>query len=275
MKLKNLIERHPLAAYFCLAFGISWGGSLLIVELQGYRIETGTWSQAVVWYFAMITGPILACLLLTAVLKGRRGLKDLFYRLIRWRVGPHWYAISVLTNPLIVLATLTILALLISPVYRPIFDPRMFLFGLGAGIFEEIGWTGFATPWIASRKAWFPAAVGFGLLHGIWHMPVDFLGSSYTMGAYWLPFYLVFWIGGLAAYRVFMMWVYQHTKIPLLGILMHTVFTGSFLVFCPALSPAELMTWGIVYTVSLWLIVAVLALSGQKILSQKLIEAHE
>ena len=275
MKLKPLIERHPLPAYFCLAFGISWGGALLIAWLQGYRIETGTWSQAVVWYFAMITGPTLACLLLTAVLEGRAGLRRLFSRLIDWRVNPRWYAISLLTNPLVVLATFSILALLVSPVYGPAFDLIMIFFGLGAGIFEEIGWTGFATPRVARRSAWLPAAIAFGLLHGLWHLPVDYLGTSNAMGAYWLPFYLVFWVGGVAAYRVFMVWVYRHTGSLLLGILLHAVFTGSFLVFWPDLSPAELMTWGIVYTASWWLIVAGLALSGRKIRSRKLIEAHE
>lgn len=274
MKLKPFIQRHQLAAYFCLAFGISWGGTLLIVWGQGYHRDTGTWEQGVMWYFAMITGPVLACLLLTALLQGRAGLKGLFSRLIRWRLSPRWYAISLLTNPLIVLATLSMFAILVSPVYRPICDPIMFIFGLGAGIFEEIGWTGFVTPRIAHKAAWLPAAIGFGILHGLWHMLGDFLGASYGLGVYWLPFYLVFWIGALAAYRVFMVWVYQHTESLLLGILLHTVFTGSFLVFWPDLSPSELMAWGVVYTACLWLIVAGLALSRRKIRSQTLIEAH-
>ncbi len=278
MELKSFLQRHSLAAYFCLAFVFSWGGVLLIVRLQEYQIESGTWSQAVVWFFAMIAGPTLACLILTAILEGKAGLSDLFARLVSWRVSPHWYAISLLANPLVVLASLSILAFLISPTYRPIFNPIMIFYGLGAGIFEEIGWTGFATPRILSRPAWWlPAAIGFGILHGVWHLPVDFLGASSSLGSYWLPFYLVFWIGSLAAYRVLMVWVYQHTGSLLLGILMHTVFTGSFMVFRPALSPAQLMTWGIVFTASLWLIVAGLALSERKIHARNettLREAH-
>jgi hypothetical protein len=50
--VKALITRHPVAAYFALAFAISWGGALL-----------------------------------TAIVHGRSGLRELLSRLVTWRVG--------------------------------------------------------------------------------------------------------------------------------------------------------------------------------------------
>src|SRR3990172_6156352 len=108
---------------------------------------------------AMIAGPSVAGILLTGLENGRAGLREFLSRLLRWRVGARWYAVALLTTPL--LATAVLFALLpTSPVFLPgIFasDDKASLLlsgiavGLVAGIFEELGWTGFATPGLRLR----------------------------------------------------------------------------------------------------------------------------
>lgn len=265
MKMKEFIERHQLAAYFGLAYGISWGGTLLMVWLRDIQVDTASWEDIMPLAIPMLAGPFLTGILLTALLEGKEGLKGLLAGLIRWRVKIRWYIISILTNPLVVLITLSTLALLVSPVYRPSFNPSLIVFGIGAGFFEEIGWTGFATPRILRKTNWLSAAIGLGVLHGFWHLLADFLGSSAAWGPYWLPYFLVFWVGSVAAYRVLMVWVYRHTHSLLLGILMHTVFTGGFYVFMPTLAPSDQILWGIYFSASLWFLVAILTLSERRI----------
>jgi hypothetical protein len=50
-------------------------------------------------YGAMLAGPSVAALLISTLLSGRSGLRELFARLTTWRVGWRWYAVSLLTAP--------------------------------------------------------------------------------------------------------------------------------------------------------------------------------
>jgi uncharacterized protein len=53
---------------------------------------------------AMLTGPSVAGILLTGLLYGKAGFRDLLTWLIRWRVGARWYAVALLTAPLLPMA---------------------------------------------------------------------------------------------------------------------------------------------------------------------------
>jgi hypothetical protein len=47
----------------------------------------------------MLVGPSAAGLLLTGIVYGRAGFRDLLSRLLKWRVSLRWYAIALLTAP--------------------------------------------------------------------------------------------------------------------------------------------------------------------------------
>ncbi len=53
-------------------------------------------------------GPSLAGIVTTAIVDGKEGLRDLFARSGRWRVGIGWYAAALLITPLVALATLAL-----------------------------------------------------------------------------------------------------------------------------------------------------------------------
>jgi uncharacterized protein len=55
---------------------------------------------------------------LTGLLYGRAGFRDLLTRMTRWRVGARWYAVALLTAPLLITAVLLALTL-ISPEFLP------------------------------------------------------------------------------------------------------------------------------------------------------------
>jgi hypothetical protein len=108
--IKAFIERHQLLTYFTLVFAIYWGSMLMAVGSGGIRSE----AQLGFAYAALLAGPTVAAILLTGLVDGRDGLREFRSRLRKWRVGPRWYAVALLTAPL--LATATLLALsLISP----------------------------------------------------------------------------------------------------------------------------------------------------------------
>ena len=100
--IKALIKSHPLLSYFALAFAISWGAILIVVGPGGI-LGTKEIPEVLMpfLYLAMLVGPSVAGILLTGLLYGRVGFRDLLARMTRWRVGARWYAVALLTAPLL------------------------------------------------------------------------------------------------------------------------------------------------------------------------------
>jgi hypothetical protein len=101
--IKAFVARHPIAAYFTLTFTLSWGG--VLSTIAGPAGMTGVKAQdhplfpfAVV---AMLAGPSLASLVLTRLIDGTSGLRDLRARLLNWRASARWYGIALLAAPLL------------------------------------------------------------------------------------------------------------------------------------------------------------------------------
>lgn len=114
--------------------------------------------------------------------------------------------------------------------------------GLGAGIFEELGWTGFATPRLLRRHSWLVAGFLIGLPWGLWHALPDYLGGR-VYGPMWLA-HIVEWIVALVAFRVLMTWSYSRTNSLFLGMLLHASFTGGQASLWPtAASPQAELVW--------------------------------
>jgi membrane protease YdiL (CAAX protease family) len=276
--IKAFIKRHPLLSYFALAFAISWGSMLFAVGLgPGGFSATPQQVQMAVPYAvpAMILGPSVASILLTGLLFGRAGLCEFRSRLLRWRVGARWYAVALLTAPLSIMAVLLALSLL-SPEFLPrIFTasdkPILFLMGnavgLVAGIFEELGWTGFAVPTLL-RLPYGVLSTGLivGVLWGAWHFFVNFWGSGVTSGELSLAIFLPVWllgtlVGSLTAYRVLMVWVYERTGSLLVAMLMHVSLATFTFILTPPLGGAPYWVIGSAYAAALWVVVAAIAVA--------------
>ena len=276
--IKAFIKRHPLLCYFALAFAISWGGILIAVGLGpgGFSATPQQLQMAVPYAVpAMILGPSVAGILLTGLLYGRAGLREFRSGLLRWRVGARWYAVALLTAPLSMMAVLLALSLL-SPEFLPrIFTagdkPILLLMGIAvglvAGIFEELGWTGFAVPTLLRlRYGVLGTGLIVGVLWGAWHLPINFWGSGVTAGELSLAIFLPSWllgilVGSLTAYRVLMVWVYERTGSLLVAILMHVSLAAFTFILTPPLGGVPYWVIGFAYAAALWVIVAVVAVA--------------
>jgi uncharacterized protein len=172
------VRRHGVLAYFILAFAISWGGLLLVYGPGG--LTNSAWRsdpRAALIGVALLAGPSVAGILMTGVVSGRAGYRDLLARLVRWRVSLRWYAVALLTAPLLAAATHFALSL-VSPVFVPAIataDDKASLvlsgitLGIVIGFFEELGWTGFAIPRLRLRHS--VVATGLiGFVWGAWHL---------------------------------------------------------------------------------------------------------
>jgi membrane protease YdiL (CAAX protease family) len=270
--IEAFIKSHPVLSYFALAFTLSWGAFLTVVGPCGFL---GTKEIPEVLepflYVAMVVGPSVAGILMTGLVYGREGLRELLSRLLRWRVGARWYAIALLLAPLSMMAVLFALSLT-SPVYLPgifITENKAAVLlsgiagGLVAGIFEELGWTGFAIPRMRLRYGVLGTGLTVGVLWGAWHFPL-FSGSASSSGALLPALYLlVLLFSVLPAFRVLMVWVYDRTESLLVAILMHVSLTASTLILLPlATSGVTAVTYDLVLAAVLWVVVAAVAVVG-------------
>lgn len=256
------IRRHPAVAYFLLTFSISWLGAFLLVAPRLVRGESIPKFTGLMMFPVMLLGPFFAGLILTRFVDGPAGPRNLFRRIVRWQIEPRFYAVF-FVPPLFVLSVLFCLKLFVSPAFAP---NRFFQgagFGLVAGFFEEIGWTGFVFPKMsAGRKNWVLVAILLGALWGCWHLPViDYLGAATPHGTAWLPFFLAF-TAAMTAIRVLICWLYARTQGVFVAQLMHAISTASLVVLSPAgISPSDEAFWYNIYAAALWFLVFLLLIT--------------
>jgi uncharacterized protein len=277
--IRAFITRHSVLSYYAMVFAISWGGILLVVGLGPGGIPAAKEQVGALMPFmllALFAGPSVAGLVMTGLVYGKAGFRDLLTRMTRWRVGARWYAVALLTAPLLVTATLLALSLT-SPEFLPgIFTSddkvTLVLFGIGwglvgGGLLEELGWTGFAVPTLLrQRHSVLATGLFVGVLWGLWHFLITFWASGTASGALSLAGFLpavLFYVGSLPAYRVLMVWVYDRTgESMLVAMLMHASFSASMLIQQPlglALVPG--LAWNLVLAVALWVVVGGVALA--------------
>ena len=281
----SFIKRHPVLTYYVLTFAISWGGILIVVGPGGIPGTAGDFEKllgAVI--LVMFAGPSLTSLLLTAIFEGRDGLRGLFSRLLRWRVAIRWYAIALLTAPLVLTAIPLAVSLLNAEFLPRIFlvnnKASLLLFGMAAGlstVLEEIGWTGFAVPMLRLRHSILTTGLIVGFLWGAWHLLVNFWSSGSPSGSLLLPLLLhsvFFSVGVLPAYRVLLVWVYDRTGSLLVVTLMHASLTASNIILVPVATGVTLVAWSLILTAALWAIVAAVAATNDGQLSRRPLRAQ-
>lgn len=274
-QVESFIKKHPVLTYYVLVFAISWGAILILLGPRGFlgtsATTPATSSTTVLAFSAAVLGPSVAGILLTILVDGRPGLRELLSRLRRWRVNARWYAVALLTAPL--LSTATLLALsLVSPTFLPAIlttedRARAVLSGIAVGLtvpfFEELGWTGFAMPRLRQRHGVLATGLVMGVLWGAWHFPAV-AGSAASSGevapALLVAALLFSW---LPPFRVLMVWVYDRTQSLLVVMLMHTqLVVGQYVLTPTGTSAPALVTHLVAFSAALWLLVAAVAVAN-------------
>ncbi len=278
--MRGLVSSHPVSTFYAVAFAISWGGMALVLggppSLPAEPERVDRLMPVVV--AALLAGPGLAGLLWTGVLSGREGLRELWSRLLRWRVDARWWAFALLVAPLSMAAVLLPLSLRSSEFLPPIVtaEERAPLLGLAigtvllGGVAEELGWTGFAIPRLRRRHGVVATGLVAGLLWGAWHFPVNVWFSGNVAGgiplSVFAPLYCLAGLAQLTAYRVLMVWVYDRTGSLLVATLMHgsLIASTAMRIVEPATMGAAFLAWFGGSAAALWAVVAALLASGRR-----------
>lgn len=211
------VRRHPVAAFLLLVFAITGVLAALPIPDRAFGpIEN-------------ILGAAVPAVIVTAVVGGRAGLRDLAGRALRWRVSPRWYAVSLLALPgaLLVLAPLLwgaapLRALAESwPLLVTSFLPTLVFMIVLNNVAEETAWTGFLFARLQERHAPLRAALLASVPFCLWHFVgfVNDTGSILTGAA--LTAYLLL---PLVATRIVIGWLYNASGMSvLIGGLFHAM----------------------------------------------------
>jgi membrane protease YdiL (CAAX protease family) len=175
--ITSFIKRYPQGVFWAIACVTFWTAAFIGFE--------GLWGL-------LIYGVFLGGAFVTGIVDGRRGLKDFFSRMVRWRVGLKWYAVALLLPPLLHLVTFGLNiatgAALPTNLQWPAWTAILAVFFwpglLGIALAEEPGFRGFALPRFLANRSALAAALIVGLLHALWHLPffVGMLAEGYPIG---------------------------------------------------------------------------------------------
>lgn len=209
----SLIRRHPLGAFFVLAYAFAW----VLIALAA--------SGSLVWGFVALFGPAVAAVIVTGIVDGRQGVQALLRRVVQWRVGVQWYAVAIgLPIVLGVLALLLNSVLTGAPISLNLEQPLGLTLVLAVLVIgEEIGWRGFALPRLQKRYNSFAASLILGALWAAWHLPNALLGLNHYVTSF--PAFLVYvvgmtvlftWLANRTRNSVLLAWIF-HAAINVFG----------------------------------------------------------
>lgn len=220
---RHFIHRHPLAAYFLLAYVFSWAMCLPWLAF-------GTVAFPVVFFVGGM-GPCVAALVVTHAQAGRAGVRALLAGVLRWRVGLKWWALSLLGFPLLMLtAALLCQWLTGKPVaWRLPGDPSahlslmMLVLSIPLlALLEEIGWRGYAWPALLQRHRLPMASAILGAFWACWHLPLFFIKGMSHEGMPFVPY-----LGMAMVVSLWLGWLYCRTRSLLLTTLFHATLNYS------------------------------------------------
>ena len=264
----TFIRSHPLLTYVALVFAVSWGGGFLILGPGGLPLKAEKFESLGAWlYLAIFAGPSLAGILLTGIVNGRPGFREVLTRLRRWRAGWRWYAVALL--PALVMAVTPVLLSVVSADFRPaILDDndktRLLMRALGpaliAGVFEEIGWTGFAVPHLRSRYSIAMTGLAVGVIWGAWHFPLFWQSDSFSAT---LPFVILLTalFSWLPAFRILLVWLHDRTESLPVVMFMHAAVSFIAIIFASeTLAGTRHLTGLLALAAAMWLLVGAVGL---------------
>jgi membrane protease YdiL (CAAX protease family) len=177
--LFEMIRERPLASYVLLAWGLSWA-YWIPMSIRGEVVTPGATTGSS--HFPGLLGPMLAALIVTAIVGGGRGLREYLTRFVQWRVPLRWYGFAIL--PIVIfLATAAVLAVSGGPapdladlgqfsglpvLSWPLLILAVLVFN---GYGEEAGWRGFLVPGLLKRRGPFTTSLIVAGIWFTWHVP--------------------------------------------------------------------------------------------------------
>ena len=209
----NFLERYQLTIFFILVLAAAIAASTV-----GYLQKNESFAMLA------ILSPSITAIVLTALLSGWSGLRDLLVKQIVRPVAWRWVLVAAFLIP-----TVAALAIYLHSLFG---GPQLvFEFGIPQTIFivlisigEEFGWRAFALPRLQTKYSALTASLILGIIWGAWHFPPAYLLNTAVPSG--MPFG-IFMIWVVTA-TLLITWVYNNSKSVLMAIIMHSTANAAF-----------------------------------------------
>jgi uncharacterized protein len=205
--VSGLVRRRPVISLFVLSYVGTW---LIWAPLV---VAQDSMPGALGFVLALLGSlvPSSVAIVLVARLHGKAGLRKFLARLTKFRVGVRWYA------ALLLLPMLVPLGVGLSVVFggsKPSLDTTvlgalmLFAFQIfpGSAMGEELGWRGFALPYLQREHSALGVSLFIGALWSLWHFPLYLVGTDIRPLSIFPAFVLA-----VIATSVICSWLYNST----------------------------------------------------------------
>ena len=198
--VKAFIKRYPLLSMYLVMFTLAW--SIMIPQAL---YTQGILSAPLPGFLEILTGwaPGIAAIVVSAVVAGRAGVRDLLGRFLIWRVGVQWYLIGLFLLAFLILGGIGLHVAfggempLIPAAGAPAWDIALtFVLFVILGFLintEEVAWRGFALPRLQVRYGALLAALLITVPEVLLHVPLYWIEGSFiqTVGVGWFSAFSV------------------------------------------------------------------------------------
>lgn len=245
------LAKYQLIIFFILAFATTWFAQItayLYAYPNGYQLTNeaniihllgllqGTLNPEFLPYYLLFVfsfGPTIAGIIVTALFKGKSGLKNLLARTTKYKLEIKWYLLVIIV-PLL----LSVISLLLGYVlsgFQPIefnflvpvslFIPFLLYMIIFTGLQEELGWRGYALPELQKKYSAEKSSWILGIAWGLWHIPAN-LAAPFLSGQLSVPIVVVTLLAltiGIVGWTIVNTWFYNNTESVFLIILLHGI----------------------------------------------------
>jgi uncharacterized protein len=234
--IKNLTMKK-LILYFALAYLISW-----IIWLPLILPKFGIYTLPVLpkyHHYLGSFGPMIAACIVKYISEGWQGIRDLFKKLVQWKVNWIWYFVALISPVLLVIAagyvdelisqqSFTMKGFATNSEFSQFGSLSYFIFNVFTfGIGEETGWRGYALPALQKRFSALTATLILAVGWAAWHIPSFIYRPLYSQmdAAGIIGFFMSMVMGA-----ILLTWLYNSTKGSLLiVILFHAMIELMFM----------------------------------------------
>jgi uncharacterized protein len=197
--LRSWIIQHPITSFLILAYATTAALAFVPKALTEPGLLPGGATPH--GFLENVVGSAVPAFIVTALVSGRVGVRDLARRSFKWRVPLRWYAMSLLGPSLILLLAVTALYGL-APLRAlaqnwslifTLFLPALVIMILLNNVAEEIGWTGFTFARLQDRHGPLRAALLTTVFFWLYHLPSfyvetrSWLATAAVLGIFLLP----------------------------------------------------------------------------------------